>query len=104
MTVYSHPYLRSRFVLDVNGSRFVDFQKVRVQEIQSELPRGCIPRTLEIILRAEAVESAQPGDRYGKTQNLSNRMPQKSFKSVCNQGRCRWITKDDIPSLSHGSH
>ena len=41
----------------------MDFQKVRIQEIQSELPRGCIPRSLEIILRAEAVESAQPGDR-----------------------------------------
>jgi len=54
---------RSRFVLDVQKSRFVDFQKVRIQEIQSELPRGCIPRSLEIILRAEAVESAQPGDR-----------------------------------------
>lgn len=54
---------RSRFALDVSKSRFVDFQKVRVQEVQSELPRGCIPRSLEVILRAEAVESAQPGDR-----------------------------------------
>ena len=54
---------RSRFVLDVQKSKFVDFQKVRIQEIQSELPRGSIPRSLEIILRAEAVESAQPGDR-----------------------------------------
>lgn len=54
---------RSRFVLDVNKSRFVDFQKVRIQEIQAELPRGCIPRSVEIILRADAVESAQPGDR-----------------------------------------
>ena len=54
---------RSRFVLDVNKSRFVDFQKVRIQEIQSELPRGSIPRSLEIILRAEAVEGAQPGDK-----------------------------------------
>jgi DNA replication licensing factor MCM6 len=40
---------RSRFVLDVNKSRFVDFQKVRIQEVQSELPRGAIPRTLEVI-------------------------------------------------------
>ncbi len=54
---------RTRFVLDVNRSRFVDFQKVRVQEIQSELPRGCIPRSLDVVLRAEAVEKAQPGDR-----------------------------------------
>ncbi len=54
---------RSRFTLDVSKSRFVDFQKVRIQEIQSELPRGCIPRNLDIVLRAEAVERAQPGDR-----------------------------------------
>jgi len=54
---------RSRFMLDVQKSKFVDFQKVRIQEIQSELPRGSIPRSLEVILRAEAVESAQPGDR-----------------------------------------
>ena len=54
---------RSRFTLDVAKSRFVDFQKVRIQEVQSELPRGSIPRSLEIILRAETVERAQPGDR-----------------------------------------
>ena len=31
-------------MLDVNKSKFVDFQKVRIQETQSELPRGSIPR------------------------------------------------------------
>ena len=41
----------------------MDFQKVRIQEVQSELPRGCIPRSVEVILRAEAVETAQAGDR-----------------------------------------
>lgn len=54
---------RKRFILDVNKSRFVDFQKVRVQEMQNELPRGSIPRSLEVILRAEAVDTAQPGDK-----------------------------------------
>ncbi|KAL8591134.1 hypothetical protein ACOMHN_063758 [Nucella lapillus] len=54
---------RSRFMLDVNKSRFVDFQKVRIQETQAELPRGSIPRSLEVILRAEAVEMAQAGDK-----------------------------------------
>ncbi|XP_015909008.1 DNA replication licensing factor MCM6 [Parasteatoda tepidariorum] len=54
---------RSRFQLDVSKSRFVDFQRVRIQETQAELPRGSIPRSVEIILRAEAVEMAQPGDR-----------------------------------------
>merc|ERR1719270_2027118 len=54
---------RSRFMLDLNRSKFVDFQKVRIQEVQAELPRGCIPRSVDIILRAEAVDTAQPGDR-----------------------------------------
>ncbi|CAH0389438.1 unnamed protein product [Bemisia tabaci] len=58
---------RRRFTLDVHNSVFVDFQKVRVQEIPSELPRGSIPRCVEIILRAETVESVQAGDRYDFT-------------------------------------
>merc|ERR1719266_1647960 len=61
---------RTRFLLDINKSRFVDFQKVRIQEVQAELPRGCVPRAVEIVLRAEAVESAQAGDRAEFTGTL----------------------------------
>ncbi|KAM9304825.1 DNA replication licensing factor MCM6 [Gastrophryne carolinensis] len=61
---------RRRFMLDTNKSRFVDFQKVRIQETQAELPRGSIPRSVEIILRAEAVESCQAGDRCDFTGSL----------------------------------
>uniref|UniRef100_A0A6Q2WVL8 DNA replication licensing factor MCM6 n=1 Tax=Esox lucius TaxID=8010 RepID=A0A6Q2WVL8_ESOLU len=61
---------RRRFMLDTNKSRFVDFQKVRIQESQAELPRGSIPRSVEVILRAEAVESAQAGDRCDFTGTL----------------------------------
>ncbi|KAF9807142.1 hypothetical protein SFRURICE_012622, partial [Spodoptera frugiperda] len=61
---------RRRFMLDADKSVFVDFQKVRIQETQAELPRGCIPRSLEVILRAEAVESVQAGDRYDFTGTL----------------------------------
>ncbi|KAI3374422.1 hypothetical protein L3Q82_006245 [Scortum barcoo] len=43
---------------------------VRIQETQAELPRGSIPRSLEIILRAEAVETAQAGDRCDFTGTL----------------------------------
>lgn len=50
---------RRRFMLDVDKSAFVDFQKIRIQEIQAELPHGSIPRSLEIILRAENVETVQ---------------------------------------------
>lgn len=61
---------RSKFVLDVDKSVFVDFQKVRIQETQAELPRGCIPRSVEVILRAENVELVQAGDRYDFTGSL----------------------------------
>nr|XP_020504948.1 DNA replication licensing factor MCM6 [Labrus bergylta] len=61
---------RSRFHLDTHKSKFIDFQKVRVQETQAELPRGSIPRSLEIVLRAEAVETAQAGDRCDFTGTL----------------------------------
>lgn len=61
---------RQRFILDTNKSRFVDFQKVRIQEVQSELPRGCIPRSVEVVVRAEAVEMAQAGDRCDFTGTL----------------------------------
>ncbi|XP_044743187.1 DNA replication licensing factor Mcm6 [Chrysoperla carnea] len=61
---------RRRFMLDVDQSKFVDFQKVRIQETQSELPRGCIPRSVEIVLRGEIVETVQAGDRYDFTGTL----------------------------------
>uniref|UniRef100_A0A8C7XK34 DNA replication licensing factor MCM6 n=1 Tax=Oryzias sinensis TaxID=183150 RepID=A0A8C7XK34_9TELE len=43
---------------------------VRIQETQAELPRGSIPRSLEVVLRAEAVETAQAGDRCDFTGTL----------------------------------
>lgn len=61
---------RRRFLLDVDNSVFVDFQKVRIQETQAELPRGAIPRSVEIIVRAEMVELVQAGDRYDFTGTL----------------------------------
>lgn len=61
---------RQRFQLDIDRSRFVDFQKVRIQETHAELPRGSIPRSVEIVLRAEAVETAQAGDKCDFTGTL----------------------------------
>ncbi|VDN07844.1 unnamed protein product [Thelazia callipaeda] len=53
----------NRFELDIYESSFIDFQKIRMQETQTELPRGCIPLSLDVILRGELVETIQPGDR-----------------------------------------
>lgn len=43
---------------------------MRIQETQAELPRGAIPRSVEVILRAEAVETAMAGDRCDFTGTL----------------------------------
>ncbi|XKL61051.1 hypothetical protein PGB90_008108 [Kerria lacca] len=61
---------RRRFQLEIEKSIFVDFQKIKIQEIQSELPRGCIPRSIDVILRAEIVETVQGGDQYDFTGTL----------------------------------
>jgi len=55
---------RRKFKLILHKSRFVDFQKLRIQETQSELPRGSMPRSLDIIIRGgDQVECVQAGDR-----------------------------------------
>jgi len=50
------------FRLQIEKSKFVDWQRVRVQENSSEIPSGSMPRTLDIVLRNEAVEKARAGD------------------------------------------
>lgn len=55
---------RTRFELVLDKSRFTDFQRFRIQETQQELPRGCIPRSFDVVVRgADQVECIQPGDQ-----------------------------------------
>lgn len=54
---------RSGWRLSRDGSKFVDWQRVRVQENADEVPAGCLPRSMDVILRHEAVESARAGDK-----------------------------------------
>uniref|UniRef100_A0A5S6Q1H7 DNA replication licensing factor MCM6 n=1 Tax=Trichuris muris TaxID=70415 RepID=A0A5S6Q1H7_TRIMR len=61
---------RTKFKLDLRLSVFTDFQKVRIQEMQSELPRGSVPRSIDVIIRGECVERCQPGDRFRFTGAL----------------------------------
>jgi DNA replication licensing factor MCM6 len=41
----------------------VDWQRIVLQENPGDVPSGCLPRTLEVILRADEVEEVKPGDR-----------------------------------------
>eukprot|EP01135_Chromosphaera_perkinsii_P005821 Nk52_evm10s367 gene=Nk52_evmTU10s367 len=54
---------RTRWDLQTDQSKFVDWQKIRVQENSDEIPSGSMPRSIDIILRHEAVERAKAGDK-----------------------------------------
>ena len=54
---------RSEWELMRDRSKFVDWQRVRVQENAEEVPAGSLPRSIDVILRHEAVESARAGDK-----------------------------------------
>ncbi|OAJ42272.1 hypothetical protein BDEG_25744 [Batrachochytrium dendrobatidis JEL423] len=54
---------RSNFTLSTESSKFVDWQKIRIQENADEVPGGAMPRSLDVILRNEIVERAKAGDK-----------------------------------------
>ncbi|GAA5862576.1 hypothetical protein JCM8547_002112 [Rhodosporidiobolus lusitaniae] len=54
---------RSAWKLNIEQSKFSDWQKVRIQENSNEIPTGSMPRSLDVVLRAEIVERAKAGDK-----------------------------------------
>ncbi|RXK36244.1 minichromosome maintenance protein 6 [Tremella mesenterica] len=54
---------RTGWQLNIEQSKFSDWQKVRIQENANEIPTGSMPRSLDVILRAEIVERAKAGDK-----------------------------------------
>nr|MDO8079706.1 minichromosome maintenance protein MCM [Candidatus Freyarchaeota archaeon] len=51
------------FKLIIEESKFIDWQKIRIQEKPEELPPGQLPRSLDAILIDDVVDIARPGDR-----------------------------------------
>ncbi|PFH51325.1 hypothetical protein AMATHDRAFT_3174 [Amanita thiersii Skay4041] len=54
---------RTAWQLQIDSSKFTDWQKVRIQENPSEIPTGSMPRSLDVVLRGEMVERAKAGDK-----------------------------------------
>jgi len=53
---------KSKWKLELEKSRFVDWQKCRVQEGVEDIPQGSMPRSIDVVLRGHSVEQAKPGD------------------------------------------
>ncbi|RLG83848.1 MAG: MCM family protein, partial [Thermoprotei archaeon] len=52
-----------RFQLDMTLSKYIDWQKIVVQEKPEEVPPGQMPRSIEVMLTSDLVDIARPGDR-----------------------------------------
>jgi len=51
------------WILEATASQFVDWQKLRVQENADEIPPGSLPRSLDVIIRNDFVETTKAGDK-----------------------------------------
>lgn len=51
------------FELVSTNSVYFDWQKLRLQELSSDIPAGSMPRSIDVILRSDTVDKAKPGDR-----------------------------------------
>ncbi|OBZ86512.1 DNA replication licensing factor mcm6 [Choanephora cucurbitarum] len=56
-------YNRSSWSLNIEQSKFVDWQRIRIQENANEIPTGSMPRSMDMIVRNEMVERAKAGDK-----------------------------------------
>lgn len=51
-------------------TQWVDWQRIRLQENESEVPTGAMPRSFDVIVRDEMVERCKPGDKVAVTGSL----------------------------------
>ena len=54
--------MSKEFDIDHNNSVYMDWQKVRLQELSADIPAGSMPRSIDVILRGDIVDKAKPGD------------------------------------------
>eukprot|EP00405_Crypthecodinium_cohnii_P020652 CAMPEP_0206473818 /NCGR_PEP_ID=MMETSP0324_2-20121206/33112_1 /ASSEMBLY_ACC=CAM_ASM_000836 /TAXON_ID=2866 /ORGANISM="Crypthecodinium cohnii, Strain Seligo" /LENGTH=819 /DNA_ID=CAMNT_0053948861 /DNA_START=29 /DNA_END=2488 /DNA_ORIENTATION=- len=55
---------------DKKGTRFGDWQRLRLQEGELEVPAGAMPRSIDVIVRGETCEVCKPGDKVLITGSL----------------------------------
>jgi DNA replication licensing factor MCM6 len=54
---------RSLWSLEIDESRFSNWQRIHVQENTDEIPPGALPRSLDVIVRDDMVEKVKAGDK-----------------------------------------
>lgn len=79
---------RSLFSLNTNNCTFSNWQKLTIQESTEEIPKGSLPRNIDVIVRNELCEQIQPGSHCVFTGYLvivdeinNSRMPNNTLVS-----------------------
>ncbi|KAL6121388.1 hypothetical protein NUSPORA_01698 [Nucleospora cyclopteri] len=54
---------RSQFEIIVEESDFSNWQRIHVQEVTEEIPKGSLPRNIDVIVRNELCEKIKPGSQ-----------------------------------------
>lgn len=55
--------VRPQFKLLLHKSKFINMQKIIIQEKPEDVPPGHMPRSIEVVLLEDLVDKARPGDR-----------------------------------------
>ena len=50
------------FTINTEESKFIDWQIIRIQEKPEDLPAGQLPRSIEVLLKHDLVDTVRPGD------------------------------------------
>ena len=106
---------RSGFVLNTEETLFSNFQKWNLQESHSDLPPGRLPRSRQLIVTGDLIDSARPGDQviiigiyrnnFSASLNTKNGFPVFStlieVNSVSNkqEERVRQLSDRDISEI-----
>ena len=76
---------------------YMDHQTIHLQEMPERAPPGQLPRSIEIVLEADLVDSAKPGDRL-YVSGIHRALPSKSnssgtFRTIIlgNSVRAGWL-------------
>ena len=92
---------RRGFELVPNKSKFIDYQRITIQERPEELPSGQLPKAVNIELMEDLVNKANPGDRINAVGllKLIKRIGRggilRVFSTVLEANNIEVFTKDD---------
>eukprot|EP00933_Yihiella_yeosuensis_P051760 TRINITY_DN49734_c0_g1_i1.p1 TRINITY_DN49734_c0_g1~~TRINITY_DN49734_c0_g1_i1.p1 ORF type:complete len:824 (+),score=217.36 TRINITY_DN49734_c0_g1_i1:87-2558(+) len=86
---------------DSRTTRWGDWQRIRLQENENEVPAGSMPRTMDVIVRDECTEQCKPGDKVLITGSL---IVVPDVPTLMNPGELKSKVKRSLQTRSDASY